>query len=101
MKAGRHPEPSYNYSTPTVYTDDDDDDGDIIPVYCAVLGLLVVGLLGYVIFKHWIRIRAKRSHKAPPSHEDVEYSKASGADSGVFVDSDSPKSYNCKYITRI
>jgi hypothetical protein len=90
-------EPRYNSSTPIVYTHDDDDDGDVIPIYCSVLGLVVVGLLCYVVIKHWRRMRAKRRHKAPCSHEDVEYSKASGGDSGIFVDNESPKNYSCKY----
>ena len=94
-------ERKYNISTPTVYTHDDDDDGDVIPVYCSVLGLVVVGLLCYVVIKHWRRMRAKRRHKAPCSHEDVEYSKASGGDSGIFVDNESPKNYSCTYDRHI
>lgn len=91
VNAGRGP--TYNYSTPTIYDQDDDDDGDIIPVYCAALGLVVAGLLGYAVFKHRRRMLAKRRHKAPCTHDDVEYSKASGGDSGVFVENDSPKKY--------
>ncbi|KAL8588543.1 hypothetical protein ACOMHN_058442 [Nucella lapillus] len=68
----------------------DDDDGgiDVIPLYCAALGAVVVGLLAYVAFVHYRRMRDKRMSREP--HEDVEYSKASagGADSGVFVDPD-------------
>lgn len=94
-------EPKYNVSTPTVYKDDNDNDGDVIPVYCSVLGLVVVGLLGYVVIKHWRRMRAKRRHKAPCSHEDVEYSKASGGDSGIFVENESPKNYTYCLTSRV
>ncbi|XP_060553237.1 tumor necrosis factor receptor superfamily member 16-like [Ruditapes philippinarum] len=94
-------EPRYNSSTPIVYTHDDDDDGDVIPIYCSVLGLVVVGLLCYVVIKHWRRMRAKRRHKAPCSHEDVEYSKASGGDSGIFVDNESPKNYSYCLTSRV
>lgn len=90
------PYPKYNYSTPTVYTTADDEDGSIIPVYCSVLGLVVIGLLVYVIVKHYRRMRTKRRHKAPCSHEDVEYAKAAGGDSGVFVEHDYPQCYSCK-----
>lgn len=98
VNAGAGLRPSYNFSEPTDYRDDDVTDGNIIPVYCSALGLVVIGLLGYVIFKHWRRLRAKRRHiKARDPHDDVEYSKASGADSGVFVENESPKSYTCKF----
>ena len=44
-------------------------------------------------------MRSKRRHiKARDPHDDVEYSKASGADSGVFVENDSPKSFTCMLI---
>lgn len=99
MDAGKTPR--YNQSVPTVYSQDDDDDSDIIPVYCSVLGLVVVGLLGYVVVKHWRRMRAKRRHKAPCNHEDVEYSKASGGDSGIFVDNESPKNYSYTLASRV
>jgi len=89
--------PGYNYSKPSIYDHGDDDDGSIIPVYCAVLGLVVIGLLAYVVFKHYTRMRSKRRHKAPYSHEDVEYAKAAGGDSGVFVENDCPQYYSCKY----
>ncbi|KAJ8320076.1 hypothetical protein KUTeg_001663 [Tegillarca granosa] len=36
---------------------------DIIPLYCAILGAVVVGLLGYVLFKNYTRIKAKERHK--------------------------------------
>ena len=71
-------------------------------MYCSALGLVVIGLLGYVIFKHWRRLRAKRRHiKVRDPHDDVEYSKASGADSGVFVENDSPKNYTCKLLNSL
>ncbi|XP_022325103.2 tumor necrosis factor receptor superfamily member 16-like [Crassostrea virginica] len=63
-------------------------DFDAIPVYCAALGAVVVGLLAYVIFKQYSRIRDKKRHKIHDPHEHVEYSRASGInDSGVFVES--------------
>lgn len=71
---------------------EDDDDIDVIPLYCAALGAVVVGLLAYVGFVHYRRMRDKRLSREP--HEDVEYSKASGADSGVFVD---PEHHQLKY----
>ncbi|WAR10890.1 TNR16-like protein, partial [Mya arenaria] len=82
-----------NYTTPAVDVNNEDDGSDIFPVYCAALVLVIVGLVGYVIYKKYQRMRSKRRQKAPCSHEDVEYSKASGGDSGVFVDNDSPKYY--------
>ncbi|XP_052814173.1 tumor necrosis factor receptor superfamily member 16-like [Mya arenaria] len=82
-----------NYTTPAVDVNNEDDSSDIFPVYCAALVLVIVGLVGYVIYKKYQRMRSKRRQKAPCSHEDVEYSKASGGDSGVFVDNDSPKYY--------
>lgn len=84
--------------TPTVYIDDADENGSIIPVYCAVLGLVIIGLVGYVIFTHYRRMRTKRRHKAPCTHEDVEYAKASEVDSGVFIENDSSQCYTCKYV---
>lgn len=66
---------------------EDDEEGiDVIPLYCAALGAVVVGLLAYVAFVHYRRMRDKRMSREP--HDDVEYSKASGADSGVFADPD-------------
>lgn len=99
VNAGKNP--TYNDSTPTIYDQDDDDDGDIIPVYCAALGLVVVGLLGYVALKHRRRMLAKRRHKAPCAHDDIEYSKASGGDSGVFVENDSPKNYTYSLTSNV
>lgn len=60
---------------------------DVIPVYCAILGAVILGLLGYVIFKQYTRLKNRKIHKGHP-HDDVEYSKASGGDSGVFVEND-------------
>jgi len=79
-----------------VTTRDEDDGSDIFPVYCSALVLVIVGLVAYVIYKKYQRMRNKRRMKGPCAHEDVEYSKASGGDSGVFVDGDSPKCYTCK-----
>ena len=71
-------------------------DFDAIPVYCAALGAVVVGLLAYVIFKQYSRIRDKKRHKIHDPHEHVEYSRASGInDSGVFVES-----ATCKYYIK-
>ncbi|XP_076460710.1 tumor necrosis factor receptor superfamily member 16-like [Babylonia areolata] len=64
-----------------------DDGVDVIPLYCVALGAVVVGLLGYVVSVHYRRMRVKRLAREP-HYEDVEYSKASGADSGIFVDSE-------------
>ncbi|ESP03504.1 hypothetical protein LOTGIDRAFT_239725 [Lottia gigantea] len=61
-------------------------DIDIIPLYCAILGAVVVGLLGYVIMVHYRRIKEKRLIREP--HDDVEYSKASAGDSGICVEVD-------------
>lgn len=102
VNAGAGLRPSYNLTEPTDYKDDDVTDGNIIPVYCSALGLVVIGLLGYVIFKHWRRLRAKRRHiKVRDPHDDVEYSKASGADSGVFVENDSPKNYTYSLKSKV
>ncbi|XP_050418854.1 tumor necrosis factor receptor superfamily member 16 isoform X1 [Patella vulgata] len=57
---------------------------DIIPLYCAILGAVVVGLLGYVIMVHYRRMKEKRLIREP--HDDVEYSKASAGDSGICVE---------------
>nr|KAG5713346.1 hypothetical protein BaRGS_024894 [Batillaria attramentaria] len=79
---------------------DDDGDIDVIPLYCAALGAVVVGLLAYVAFVHYRRMRDKRLSREP--HEDVEYSKASGADSGIFLDADHHHhhhKYHCAVIT--
>lgn len=63
-------------------------DFDVIPVYCAILGAVVLGLLGYVIFKQYTRLKNRKIFKGHDPHEDVEYSKASGGDSGVFVENE-------------
>lgn len=69
-------------------------DIDIIPLYCAILGAVVVGLLGYVILVHYRRMKEKRLVREP--HEDVEYSKASGGDSGIYVEVEhQQKGTNC------
>ncbi|KAK3082963.1 hypothetical protein FSP39_010120 [Pinctada imbricata] len=74
---------------------DDDDNFDVIPIYCSVLGAVVAGLLVYVIFKHYTRLKNKKHHKVSDPHADIEYSKASGGDSGVFVETDvHSKAYN-------
>ncbi|KAL4217424.1 hypothetical protein ACF0H5_023874 [Mactra antiquata] len=101
VTVGKGYHPSYNISTPTRYEESEDDNSNIIPVYCSVLGLVVVGLLGYVVIKHWKRMREKRRHKAPCSHEDVEYSKASGGDSGIFIENESPKNYTYCLNSRV
>lgn len=75
--AGGHPGPAVR---------DEEGGIDVIPLYCAALGAVVVGLLAYVFLVHYRRMRDKRLAREP--HEDVEYSKASGADSGVFADPD-------------
>ena len=62
----------------------EDNDIDIIPLYCAILGAVVIGLLGYVVLVHYRRMKEKRLVREP--HEDVEYSKASGGDSGIYVE---------------
>ena len=75
-------------------------DFDAIPIYCAALGAVVVGLLGYVIFKQYSRIRDKKRHKIHDPHEHVEYSRASGInDSGVFVES-AVHCKTCKYYIK-
>lgn len=61
-------------------------DFDAIPIYCAALGAVVLGLLGYVFFKQYSRIKEKKRHKVHDPHDHVEYSRASGTDSGVCVD---------------
>ncbi|XP_071103435.1 tumor necrosis factor receptor superfamily member 16-like [Haliotis cracherodii] len=73
-------------------------DIDIIPLYCAILGAVVVGLLGYVILVHYRRMKEKRLVREP--HEDVEYSKASGGDSGIYVEVEhQQKGTNCAIVT--
>ncbi|KAL5006131.1 hypothetical protein ScPMuIL_017289 [Solemya velum] len=67
---------------------EDSDEIDIIPLYCALLGAVVVGLLGYVVFTHYRRMKEKQKHKGHEPHEEVEYSKASGGDSGVYMESE-------------
>ncbi|XP_013381112.1 tumor necrosis factor receptor superfamily member 16 [Lingula anatina] len=73
---------------------------DIIPLYCAVLGLLVIGLLAYVVVKQWQRNAAHRANKlnttgVTPSSIRVDPTcqiqvppSSHGSDSGVFLDSD-------------
>lgn len=69
---------------------------DFIPLYCALLGAVVLGLLIYVIYKHYQRLKEKRAGKEP--HEDVEYSKTSGGDSGVYVENEMMgRSCKCLY----
>lgn len=64
-----------------------EDEFDAIPIYCAALGAVVLGLLGYVFFKQYSRLKDKNRHKIHDPHDHVEYSRASGGtDSGVCVD---------------
>lgn len=81
------------YDIPEDYTSQptkakENKDFDVIPIYCAILGAVVLGLLGYVIFKQYTRLKNRKIFKGHDLHEDVEYSKASGADSGVFVENE-------------
>ncbi|KAH3749790.1 hypothetical protein DPMN_184303, partial [Dreissena polymorpha] len=96
VNAGRPPAglPRINHTTPRLVDREKDRDGDIFPLYCSALVLVVVGLVGYVIFKRYQRMRSKRQQKGPCAHEDIEYSRASGGDSGVYVENDSPKMYS-------
>ncbi|XP_022104865.1 tumor necrosis factor receptor superfamily member 16-like [Acanthaster planci] len=56
----------------------------IVPIYCAILAFVVIGLLGYVIFKRWsfrkvkLRSHAKqtRSPLGSPSKADIDVSSA-------------------------
>ncbi|KAL3854601.1 hypothetical protein ACJMK2_013865, partial [Sinanodonta woodiana] len=71
------------------------------PNHNTYLGAVVVGLLGYVVFKNYRRMKAKARHNGHDPHEDIEYSKASGGDSGVFVDADVPVKINYSPATKI
>ena len=35
---------------------------DIIPIYCFLLGLVIVGLVGYVVIKHWKMCRQRKAN---------------------------------------
>ncbi|XP_061184607.1 tumor necrosis factor receptor superfamily member 16-like [Saccostrea echinata] len=64
-----------------------EDEFDAIPIYCAALGAVVLGLLGYVFFKQYSRLKDKKRHQIHDPHDHVEYARASGGtDSGVCVD---------------
>ncbi|CAI9719777.1 tumor necrosis factor receptor superfamily member 16-like [Octopus vulgaris] len=73
---------------------------DVIPIYCALLGAVVCGLCGFAIYKHCQRQRNKRlGARDNAMHEDVEYSKASGRDSGIVYDDSGIKTcYNQKQM---
>ncbi|VDI48839.1 nerve growth factor receptor (TNFR superfamily member 16) [Mytilus galloprovincialis] len=86
-----HPKENYTLQPTTAK---DKKDFDVIPVYCAVLGAVVLGLLVYVIFKQYTRLKNRKIHKGHEPHEEVEYSKASGCDSGVYVENEFCKQYN-------
>ncbi|XP_069107978.1 tumor necrosis factor receptor superfamily member 16-like [Argopecten irradians] len=79
-------------------TETEEESFDVIPVYCTILASVIVGLLFYVMYKHYSRIRDKKRHKGHDLHDDVEYSKTSGADSGVFEDTDHHGYRPCKEI---
>ncbi|XP_063273750.1 death domain-containing membrane protein NRADD-like [Prinia subflava] len=61
--------------------------GDIIPLYCALLAALVVGLLAYVAFKCWDTCRKKRQLDKARDAGDAE--KLRG-DSGGLEGSQAP-----------
>ncbi|GAB1600657.1 tumor necrosis factor receptor superfamily member 16-like [Argonauta hians] len=73
---------------------------DVIPIYCALLGAVVCGLWAFAIYKHCQRQRNKRlCARDNTMHEDVEYSKASGRDSGIIYDDSGIKTcYNQKQM---
>lgn len=60
--------------------------GDIIPVYCSLLGALVVGLIIYVIVQHRRRQAANKANKRLGIQDGASPTSKQGSDSGVFVD---------------
>ncbi|XP_064646883.1 tumor necrosis factor receptor superfamily member 16-like [Lineus longissimus] len=62
---------------------------ELIPLYCAIMGLVVVALLAYAVYKHW-KLRGKKRRAA---YLEKEAAKRTGSDSGVYLDQDN-KLYN-------
>ncbi|XP_038048717.1 tumor necrosis factor receptor superfamily member 16-like [Patiria miniata] len=54
----------------------------IVPIYCAILAFVVIGLLGYVVFKRWsfrrvkLRSHSKQTRSPPGSPSKVDIEKA-------------------------
>ncbi|KAM6089515.1 death domain-containing membrane protein NRADD-like [Chlamydotis macqueenii] len=69
------------------------EDKDVIPVYCALLAAVVVGLLAYVAFKCWRTCRQKRrlaKARAGDAGSSGDGEKLQG-DGGVFGDAPDPQ----------
>lgn len=66
---------------------------ELIPLYCAIMGLIVAALLAYVIYKQW-KIRGKKRRAQYVEAEKgyvttggtTAVGKKAGSDSGVYVD---------------
>ncbi|NP_001161625.1 p75 neurotrophin receptor-like protein precursor [Saccoglossus kowalevskii] len=80
----------------------DDSSSNVVPIYCSVLGAVIVGLLVYVACKRYKIWKNKQKHykasrtspvKGPPLR-DVEMGKGHGSDSGVFTNTDNVSAVN-------
>ncbi|KAI8516685.1 hypothetical protein Bbelb_052660 [Branchiostoma belcheri] len=59
---------------------------NIIPVYCTIMGAVVVGLIVYVAVKRWKTCHRPQTTKSAAQPHDVEAQKHQNNDSGVCVD---------------
>ncbi|KAI8492973.1 hypothetical protein Bbelb_289770 [Branchiostoma belcheri] len=59
---------------------------NIIPVYCTIMGAVVVGLIVYVAVKRWKTCHRPQTTKSGAQPHDVEAQKHQNNDSGVCVD---------------
>ncbi|XP_066264421.1 tumor necrosis factor receptor superfamily member 16-like [Branchiostoma lanceolatum] len=59
---------------------------NIIPVYCSIMGAVVVGLIVYVAVKRWKTCRRPQGSKSAPQPHDLEAQKSQNNDSGVCVE---------------
>ncbi|XP_074660809.1 tumor necrosis factor receptor superfamily member 16-like [Tubulanus polymorphus] len=57
---------------------------ELIPLYCVIMGLIVVALLAYAIYKHW-QLRGKK--RRAQYEKEQQHNKST--DSGVYIDMDS------------
>ncbi|XP_077997793.1 tumor necrosis factor receptor superfamily member 16-like, partial [Glandiceps talaboti] len=75
-----------------------DKSSTVVPIYCSVLGAIIVGLLIYVVCKRYKIWKEKQKHhksRSSPTKPaainvgDVEIGRHHGSDSGVFTNVDS------------
>ncbi|XP_070571022.1 tumor necrosis factor receptor superfamily member 16-like [Ptychodera flava] len=82
------------------------ESSSVVPIYCSVLGAIIVGLVLYVGCKrykvwknkpkhHKVRSSPSKSAAAPPPHvHDIEIGRHHGSDSGIFTNVDSLSTTN-------